>query len=314
MRVLVYGAGVQGAYLAHVLIRGNNDVTVLARGKRAEELKNDGIVLRHYLQCRTTVDKVKIINELRSDDVYDMIFVTMKYTDFPDVLPILAQNGSENIILVGNNAAATEMEAYLETHSETKKNIAFGFQISGGKRDEKRTVVVRFNSGEMIIGSLGRDVPFQDILEKLFANTGYKITYEGNIDAWLKNHMIMIVPMNIAAYIKDFDFKAVARDNQGLRRMVAAIDESYEVLKDLGYEIIPAKQADFMKQHKHLSFLFYKLYHYTPLANQINGSFKEVKGLYDYFNKMKATSEVSTPNFDVLVRKSDEKLACESMQ
>jgi 2-dehydropantoate 2-reductase len=29
MRVLIYGAGVLGSYLAHALVRGGNDVTIL---------------------------------------------------------------------------------------------------------------------------------------------------------------------------------------------------------------------------------------------------------------------------------------------
>ncbi len=307
MRVLIYGAGIQGSLLAHVLIRGKNDVTVLARGKRAEELKSNGIVLRHYFQRRTTVDKVKIISELRQDDIYDVIFVTMKYTDFPQVLPILAQNGSENILLVGNNATASEMEAYLEAHSEKGKNIVFGFQLSGGKREKNRISVLRFNAGEMVVGGLGKGVLFQDSLEKIFRNTRYKITYEKNIDAWLKSHIIMVLSMNLAAFIKDYDFKAVAKDNQILRQVVAAMNEGYDVLKDLRYEIIPARQADFVKRHKHLNFLFYKLFHYSPLANQVEGAFVELKGLYDAFYKMKAKSKVLTPNLDVFVRKSDEK-------
>ncbi len=307
MGVLIYGAGVQGSFLAHVLIRGNNDVTVLARGKRAEELRNNGIVLRHYLQRKTTVDKVKIINELSRDDIYDVIFVTMKYTDFSHILPILAQNGSENIILVGNNVAALEMETYLEAHSEIRKNIAFGFQMSGGKREENRTIALRFNAGEMVVGGLEKDVSFQNTLEKIFKNTRYKITFEKNIDAWLKSHIIMIIPMNLAAFIKDFDFKAVARDNQILRRVVAAMDEGYDVLRDLGYKVIPSRQADFVKRHKYLNFLFYKLFHYSPLANQVEGSLAELKGLYEAFYKMKEKSKVLTPNLDMLVQKSDAK-------
>ncbi|NRZ44230.1 ketopantoate reductase [Clostridium beijerinckii] len=52
MKILVYGAGVLGSYLAHVLIRGGNDVTLLARNERFKELKNNGLVIRHYIQCK----------------------------------------------------------------------------------------------------------------------------------------------------------------------------------------------------------------------------------------------------------------------
>ncbi len=301
MRVLIYGAGVQGSFLAHVLIRANNDVTVLARGKRAEELRRDGIVLRHYLQRKTTIDKVTVIGELRKDDIYDAIFVTMKYSDFPDVLPALAQNGSENIILVGNNATASEMEAYLVTHSEKAKNIVFGFQLTGGKKKKDHTVVVRFNAGGMVIGSLEKSVLLKDSVGEIFKNTKYKITYEKNIDSWLKSHMIGVLPMNLAALIKDNNFKAIAKDNELLKQLVAAMDEGYEVLKESGYEVIPAVQANLVKRHKHMAFLFYKLYHYLPLASQVQGSFAELKGLYDAFYEIKERSDVLTPNLDLLV-------------
>src|SRR5690554_4552424 len=120
MRILVFGAGVLGSYLAHALIRGGNDVTVLARGKRAEQLKKDGLVIRHYFQYKTTVDKVKVIHELQSNDIYDLVFVVMKYNDFPSVLPILAENQTQNIVLVGNNADAHEMHNILQEKSITK--------------------------------------------------------------------------------------------------------------------------------------------------------------------------------------------------
>ncbi|WP_019636363.1 ketopantoate reductase family protein [Paenibacillus fonticola] len=308
MRVLVYGAGIQGSLLAHVLATGGNDVTVLARGKRAEELRSNGIVIRHYIQRKTTVDKIKVIHELNKDDVYDVIFITMKYTDFPHVLPALAQNSSENIILVGNNATASEMEAYIEANSEKAKNIAFGFQLSGGIKEENRIIALRFNAGEMVIGGLEKEVNFKDVLEQIFKNTKYKITYEKNIDDWLKSHIILILPMNLAAHIKDNNLKAVARDHGMLRQLVAAMDEGYDVLKDLGYEIIPAQHAHFVKRYKLLNFLFYKLYHCLPIASKVEGSFAELKGLYDVFYKMKAESKVITPNLDSLVHESEAKI------
>lgn len=141
MRILVFGAGVLGSYLAHVLVRGGNDVTVLARGKRAEQLKKDGLVLRHYFQCKNTMDSVKVISELQPDDHYDLIFVVMKYNDFPAVLPILAKNQSQNIIFVGNNGDAHEMQKDLQEMSDVRKNILFGFQLSAGIREASGRVI-----------------------------------------------------------------------------------------------------------------------------------------------------------------------------
>ncbi|MFD2877957.1 hypothetical protein ACFTAO_21305 [Paenibacillus rhizoplanae] len=57
---------------------------------------------------------MKVISGLRRDDVYDLIFVVMKYNDFPAVLPALADNGSKNIVLVGNNGDTLRDAAVLQ--------------------------------------------------------------------------------------------------------------------------------------------------------------------------------------------------------
>ena len=53
MRTLVYGAGVIGSYLTHVLCAAGNDVTLLARGGWKEALEQDGLTIVHYLQRKT---------------------------------------------------------------------------------------------------------------------------------------------------------------------------------------------------------------------------------------------------------------------
>lgn len=46
MRILVYGAGVLGCNLARDFYRSKQGVTLLARGKLAEEIKNNGLALK----------------------------------------------------------------------------------------------------------------------------------------------------------------------------------------------------------------------------------------------------------------------------
>ena len=45
MRILIYGAGVIGSIFAGRLAASGEDITVLARGKRLEQLKQNGVVL-----------------------------------------------------------------------------------------------------------------------------------------------------------------------------------------------------------------------------------------------------------------------------
>ncbi len=51
MRILVYGAGVLGCELAHVLLQNKkNVVTLLARGEWKEMIDQKGLVIRHWAQ------------------------------------------------------------------------------------------------------------------------------------------------------------------------------------------------------------------------------------------------------------------------
>ncbi len=67
MKVLVYGSGVIGSYLAHVLCSAGNDVTMLARGKWKEQLEKNGMRIRHHLQHKETLDHPAVIEKITDE-------------------------------------------------------------------------------------------------------------------------------------------------------------------------------------------------------------------------------------------------------
>ena len=67
MKILVYGAGVIGCYLTHVLCAAGNNVTLLARGSWRETLERDGLTIVHHLQKKTTNDRTRIIVALHGE-------------------------------------------------------------------------------------------------------------------------------------------------------------------------------------------------------------------------------------------------------
>ena len=73
MKVLVYGSGVIGCYLAHVLCTAGNDVTLLARGQWKEQLQQNGLRIRHHLQRKTTLDHPKIIGGVEEGSPKDLL-------------------------------------------------------------------------------------------------------------------------------------------------------------------------------------------------------------------------------------------------
>ncbi|KTD85489.1 ketopantoate reductase family protein [Paenibacillus etheri] len=312
MRVLVFGAGVLGSYLAHVLVRGGNDVTMLARGKRAEQLTKDGLVLRHYFQYRNTADAVRVISELQPDDQYDLIFVVMKYNDFPAVLPILAKNQSQNIILVGNNGDAHGMQKELQEMSSMRKNIVFGFQLSGGIREESGRVIKIHAGGQMVLGSLDGEIPIKPLLENAFKNVKYKLTYHEDMDAWLKSHIVPIVALNSLSYLHDGDLKKVSKDKKRLKQAISVMDEGFQIMEKLGYTITPAGQVNFIRKHKQGVYYGLKLIHKLPFMKFVDGSFSEIAALFDSFDKLKQQVNIATPHWDQLQKQAISKFIANS--
>ncbi|MBU4557090.1 MAG: ketopantoate reductase family protein, partial [Actinobacteria bacterium] len=99
MKVLVYGAGVLGSLYAARLKESGHDVTVLARGKRFDEIESRGIVLEHALKGTRSVTTVAVTRELHPQDAYDLILVVMRRNQVADVLPALAANKKSRLVV-----------------------------------------------------------------------------------------------------------------------------------------------------------------------------------------------------------------------
>ena len=119
MKVLVYGAGVIGGQLAHALIVGGNEVTVIARGAWKETLEKDGLRIRHYIQRKDTVDHPRIL-EKPDGERYDIAFAVMQFRQMEAILDDLAAVNSPIVVLVGNNLSVDEMESRIRQASAAR--------------------------------------------------------------------------------------------------------------------------------------------------------------------------------------------------
>ena len=121
MRILVYGAGVLGCELAHVLMQNKkNVVTLLARGEWKEMIDQKGLVIRHWVQRKTTTERIKTVDTLAPDDYYDLVFVVMQAGQLPDVLPVLKANKSQYFVFVGNNPQAKQVLEFMQRPADQR--------------------------------------------------------------------------------------------------------------------------------------------------------------------------------------------------
>ena len=200
MKFLVFGAGVLGCNLANNLFRAGKDVTLLARGPWADEIRRNGLRIKNTLSRRTAVSPIPVAAELLPGDDYDVIFVAVRYTQIETILETLWASLAKTMIFVGNNVRASETAALL-----LEKNVLFAFTSAAGHRESNYVASVDLR--KITIGPL-RNAPSQEALvQEIFAGTKYKVTYEPNMEDYLLCHAAFVLPAVFACYKTDGDLK-----------------------------------------------------------------------------------------------------------
>ena len=242
MKVLVYGSGVIGSYLAHVLCSAGNDVTVLARGRWREQLETHGLRIRHHLQRSQTLDHPKVIGDISEGGSYDVVFAVMPYNKIGAILEPLAAVRAPLVILVGNNMNPAAMEKVILDGTVCEKQVLFGFQVTAGKRDMEKGLLVceRLGAGNMDLGGLHRlpDETIRSKLNEAFAGTGYRLNWQPDMEAYLVCHLAAILPIGYLAYACDGDMRSSTGAQRRLMRLASR--EAYAMLKTRGIPILPA--------------------------------------------------------------------------
>ena len=101
MRILIYGAGVIGYLYAALLADAGYDTSIYARVKRLEILKNNGLLYKKNQDLIKA--KIKIIEEVPNDDIYDFILLTVRENQLYEALTELKNNKSNTIVTMVNS-------------------------------------------------------------------------------------------------------------------------------------------------------------------------------------------------------------------
>ena len=311
MKVLVYGAGVIGCYLAHVLCTAGNDVTLLARGQWKEQLQQNGLMIRHHLQRRTTLDRPRVIGSTQEDDTYDAVFAVMPYNKMQAILEPLAAIHSPVVVLVGNNMSPAVMQREILARSVCDKQVLFGFQATAGKRDHEKGILIceRAGTGTMDIGCLHdeADAPTKSKMTALFGKTGFKLNWQPDMEAYLICHLAAVLPICYLAYACHGDLTGSTGEQRKLMRMASR--EAYAALKAQGIPILPKGDEQYYApgfKGTAMQFLYFGMAKWKTAGDLIacehcRNAFEEMEMLDRDFEKVLARrKEFPVPNWRAL--------------
>lgn len=252
-RILVIGARVLGCNLAANFYKSGKDVTLFARGQWHDEIKQNGLRIKNQISHHTKTYRISLIDKLMPDDKYDVIFVSLRYTQLDTIIDELNKNCTKNIVFNGNNLKAEETAQKLPD-----KNVMFSFTLAAGHREKTR--VCSIDLKKITIGGRKNYVGNKKLIEDIFKGTGYKVIYEPNMEDYLLCHAGFVVPACFACYYTDGNLKKIKKDKEYISQIIRANIECYEAIEKTGHEILPKTDKDYKSQKYFDTCLkFYKL-------------------------------------------------------
>lgn len=304
MNILVYGAGNIGCLYAALLQVSGQEVTLLARGDRAKELRQHGIRLQNATTHEQSTTQVTILETLPTDEFFDLVLVVLPKNHLTEVVAILAQHQhSPNIMLFGNSSAGFQDMA----EELGPERLLLGFPGAAGVPHEGR-IRYLITSPQEQPTTLGEFLPSKtdrlELFAEVFANAGFPVSTCEDMQAWLITHVAKISPTVNALYAADCDLPRLVRTRDALVLMVRALKEGYEVLEAAGIPITPSHQKVFAWLPEPVTvFLCQKMLASEAAAIKVGHAAHariEMRILAEEFRDIAESTSVSTPAIDRL--------------
>ena len=252
MKILIIGAGAVGIGLAGSVLSQNADVSVLARGKTAKAIRENGIertgLFKHYSFSKDEVKVYETYDEI-PESSFDYVFITSKTTANDDISKRLTENRrilKDNArIIIFQNGFGND-EAYLRFFSP--KEVFSARVITGFARPERHVSEVTVYTEPILLGSLQGEDPseLQEIADMITAS-GIGCELTGEVDRYLWAKMLYNCALNPLGAILDVNYGRLAENEYTVEIMNRIIDEIFEVIHASGYSTLWSGPDEYRK-------------------------------------------------------------------
>jgi len=228
MHILVYGVGVQGSIYGAILAEQGHQVSLLARGSRALELREAGLTLRGVFGSRDVrIARPVVVESLEPQDRYDICLVTVRRDNIDAILPALAGSGVSQVVFMHNHADGSE--TLLRRIGEHRTVIAF--PGAGGAIGQDGVVSYALIPEQpTMVGMLGTNPDGAVLVTKALRDAGLRVSAVKDPDAWLRRHAVMVAALAGALWRHGCDPAKLVGSRDGVLDFIRAVREGYRAL------------------------------------------------------------------------------------
>ncbi len=183
------------------------------------------------------------------------------------------------------------------------KNVLFSFFMAAGKKYDGYINSICLNKIE--IGRVDDKDISNEFIKSIFKETKIKVIIENKMNDYLKAHACAVLPLVFASYKTNGNLKLLKKDKEYSLLIMDAIIEGYDVLKKLGYEILPKGEYENCVNKKNLCafiyrFMFSNFIGKLCISDHAMSAREEFMLLEKEFEKLKKKSKMETKVYDKL--------------
>lgn len=225
MKIVIFGAGTQGTLYGVRLASAGHAITLIARGRRAEELRTHGAVIEHALTGRRAGMALTVTERLRPDDAADLCLVTVRREQLGAALPALAEaRGVARILIMVNHACGS---TWLFDALGRDRTI-LGFPGMAGGIEGGIVHYLEVAEQPTVIEAAAPDIV------ALFKHAGFRVQAVRDVDSWLCRHAVLIIAACGAMHETLSDPRRLASDRALVSVFVLAVREGWAALDAVG--------------------------------------------------------------------------------
>ncbi|WP_437972568.1 2-dehydropantoate 2-reductase N-terminal domain-containing protein [Sorangium sp. So ce260] len=226
MKIVIIGPGGIGSTFAFQLARAGHDVTVVARGKRLEQLRRDEAIVSAAGERAA----VRVSAALDATTEWDLALVTVLASQVDAVLPALAASAAKTVMFMFNT---------FEPLSRLRDAVgsarfAFGFPAILATLDDGKLTSRIVDRGMVTTVT-------DPAWAKVFAGAGVPTVVHQDMESWLRTHAALVVPVMVAVVAAHARQAGISwAEATSLAR---AMEEGLRVVRQLGNTITPEPMA-----------------------------------------------------------------------
>jgi 2-dehydropantoate 2-reductase len=185
-KIAIIGAGPVGCAFAVHLVKAGHDITIIGRGERLANLKENGGILSKKSEKATEITKtpVKAVGSLDTTQPWDLVLLTIAGNQFDEPLfaTLKACSKATEILFMFNTFES--LDKYFEVLG--KERCIMGFPAIFAAFHDKALVHQFVNFGQITIISSPK-------WRSIFSSAEIKCVHEPDMQSWLRTHASMVL-------------------------------------------------------------------------------------------------------------------------